>query len=113
MDRYPSIVISSEGWEEELTSGVENMLASDGTWKTHILYPKTSYIGTFYHPLISREQYNQIVRFWRVNRGKEFIFESPTLEIDIVSRFGERPLITERVVDMLTVKVQMLGAIDE
>ena len=113
MQTYPDICIFHENWSEELSSGTEHMLASDGSWKSHIMYPKTSYTATFYHKGISRTVYNQLIQFWRFNRGKEILFNSPVLEADVTARFGERPVITEVMVDLLTVKVEILGTIDE
>lgn len=110
MNRYPDdICIGRDDYIYEADDGIETMVASDGSYKTHVLHSVTACRFELSHRLIGSEDRERIMRFYRENKAREFIFENPDTSDDVVVRFAKRPQVTEYVGSLRTLRVELVG----
>lgn len=109
MEVYPLDQISKENWDEDSDVGIEHMRASDGSYKSHILYAVVGYSFSFVHPILTLEDFNRLIKFWSDNYMFEFEFTSPLDGRKTLVRFERRPKIIGRESHRLSVQVNLIG----
>lgn len=110
MNRYPDVAcIDRDDYIYETDDGIETMVASDGSYKTHVLHTITACRFRLSHRLINSDDRERIMRFYRENKAREFIFENPDTGDDVIVRFANRPQVIEYVGSLRTLRVELAG----